>query len=159
MAERVYLESARRVRATTHALLRVGAGLLFAQHGAQKLFGWLGGFGGEPGATAPLFGLMGLAGVLELFGGVSIALGLFTRPVAAVLFVEMVAAFVKAHLPHGGAPIQNQGELALLYALVFAMLATAGAGPVSVDDAVRSRRHSREERRPGDHLPSPPAPA
>src|SRR5690606_18554848 len=51
-----------------HAVLRIGAGLLFMQHGAQKLFGVLGGFG-APGATAPLFSQMGLAGVLEFFGG------------------------------------------------------------------------------------------
>ncbi|MEX0599098.1 MAG: DoxX family membrane protein, partial [Rhodothermales bacterium] len=62
------------VAGALYTLLRVGAGLLFMQHGAQKLFGWLGGFGGEPGATAELFSLMGLAGVLEFFGGALVAL-------------------------------------------------------------------------------------
>jgi putative oxidoreductase len=117
----------------THALLRIGAGLLFMQHGAQKLLGWLGGFGGEPGATAELFSLMGLAGVLELFGGLLIVLGLLTRPVALLVALEMVSAYFMAHQPRGGFPIQNGGELALLYALVFVFLLANGSGPVSLD--------------------------
>ena len=85
---------------TTHGILRIVAGLLFMQHGVQKLFGWLGGFGPE-GGTAPLFSMFGLAGVLEVFGGLLIVLGLFTRPVALVLVVEMLSAYVIAHLPRG----------------------------------------------------------
>src|ERR687889_151051 len=106
----------------THALLRIGAGLLFMQHGAQKLFGLLGGFMGTPGATAPLMSQMGLAGVLEFFGGLLIVLGLFTRPVAVLLAGEMVVAFFQAHFPQGGFPVQNGGELPLLFALVFLYL-------------------------------------
>jgi putative oxidoreductase len=117
----------------THALLRIGAGLLFMQHGAQKLFGLLGGFMGTPGATAPLMSQMGLAGVLEFFGGLLIVLGLFTRPVAFLLAGEMLVAFLQAHLPQGGFPIQNGGEVPLLYALVWAFLMGNGAGPWSVD--------------------------
>src|SRR5690606_4468950 len=118
-----------------HAVLRIGAGLLFMQHGAQKLFGVLGGFG-APGATAPLFSQMGLAGVLEFFGGLLIVIGLLTRPVAIVVCLEMLAAYVIAHMPQGGFPIENQGELALLYALLWAYFAAAGAGPASVDTAL-----------------------
>ena len=124
----------------THALLRIGAGLLFMQHGAQKLFGLLGGFGGTPGATADLFSLMGLAGVLEFFGGLLVVLGLLTRPVAVVLALQMLAAYFMAHLPQGGFPIQNGGELALLYALVFAFLAGNGSGPWSLDRRFRSQQ-------------------
>lgn len=116
----------------THAILRIGTGLLFIQHGVQKLFGLLGGVDGA-GATPPLFSMFGLAGVLEFFGGLLIVLGLFTRPVAIVLTLEMVAAYVIAHMPQGGFPIQNGGELALLYALIFLFLAAAGAGPASLD--------------------------
>lgn len=76
----------------TLTLLRIVAGPLYMQHGAQKLFGVLGGFGGEPGAVAPLFSLMGLAGVLEFFGGFAIVVGLLTRPIAFVLAGEMAAA-------------------------------------------------------------------
>jgi putative oxidoreductase len=128
------------LQSTTYVFLRVGAGILFFQHGAQKLLGWFGGMGGE-GATAPLFSLMGLAGVLELVGGVLLVLGLFVVPVAVVLTIEMLAAYAIAHMPQGGWPIQNQGELALLYALVFAFFAAHGAGTVSLDRWI--------ERRPG----------
>ncbi len=122
----------------THAILRIGAGLLFMQHGAQKLFGLLGGTDGA-GGTAPLFSMFGLAGVLEFFGGLLIVLGLFTRPVAIVLVVEMLAAYVIAHMPQGGFPIQNGGELALFYAFVFAFLAANGSGPASLDQKMGRR--------------------
>lgn len=115
----------------THALLRIGAGLLFMQHGAQKLFGWLGGMGGS-GASAELFSLMGLAGVLEFFGGLLVALGVFTVPVAGLLVLQMVVAYFMGHASQALFPIQNGGELALLYALVFLFLAGHGAGPWSV---------------------------
>lgn len=126
----------------THAILRIGAGLLFMQHGLQKLFGWLGGFGGTPGNTAELVSQMGLAGVLEVFGGALIVLGLFTRPVAVILTIEMIAAYFIAHAPQGGFPIQNGGELALLYALVFLMFAAFGAGPASLDRLLSKRKSS-----------------
>ncbi|MGA7303326.1 MAG: DoxX family protein [Rhodothermales bacterium] len=123
---------------TMHVVFRVGAGFLFLQHGVQKLFGLLGGIDGA-GATAPLFSLYGAAGVLELFGGLLIVLGLLTRPVALLLALEMVTAFFIAHAPQGGFPIQNGGELALLYTMVFALLAGAGAGGWSLDGLIRSR--------------------
>lgn len=98
-------------------LLRSGAGLLFMGHGLQKLFGWFG------GSTAPLASMMGVAGILELVGGLLLVLGLFTRPVALVLAGEMIVAYIIAHLPRGPVPWQNGGEVALLYALVFVFLA------------------------------------
>jgi putative oxidoreductase len=110
------------------------------QHGVQKLFGWLGGFGGTPGATAELFSQMGLAGVLEVFGGFLIVIGLFTRPVAAILVIEMIAAVVIAHAPQGGFPIQNGGEIPLLFALIYLFFAANGAGPVSLDSLIWRRR-------------------
>ena len=116
-----------------HTVFRVGAGLLFMEHGLQKLFGMLGGFGGTPGVHAPFMSQMGLAGVLECGGGLLIAVGLFTRPVAALLLGEMVVAFVQAHFPRGGWPIQNQGELALVYASIWVYFATHGPGPFSAD--------------------------
>ena len=122
----------------THVLLRIGAGLLYMEHGLQKLFGWFGGMGGTPGATVPLISQMGLAGVLETFGGLLLVLGLLTRPVAFVLAGEMLVAFFQVHLPQGGAPIQNHGELPLLYMLVFLFFVGHGAGPASLD--ARSQR-------------------
>ena len=120
----------------THAVLRIGAGLLFMQHGAQKLFGMFGGMGPN-GGTVELMSQFGLAGVLEFFGGLLIVLGLLTRPVALVLALEMLVAYFQAHFPRGGAPIQNQGELPLLFMLVWLFFAGNGAGPASIDAARR----------------------
>ena len=131
---------------TAVAILRIGTGLLFMQHGLQKLFGLFGGFGGTPGATAPLMSQMGLAGVLELGGGLLLVLGLFVRPVALILLIEMIVAYVMAHLPRHPLPIQNDGELALLYGLIFFYLAARGAGPVSID-----ARQGRDEPRRMPH--------
>jgi putative oxidoreductase len=115
-----------------HVVLRVGAGFLFLQHGLQKTFGLLGGMGAE-GVRAPLQSMMGAAGLMEIIGGAMIIIGLFTRPVAFILAVEMIAAYAIAHVPNGPWPIQNGGELALLYAMVFLWLGAYGAGPLSVD--------------------------
>lgn len=121
-------------------ILRVGAGLLYMEHGAQKLLGAFGGVDGA-GGTAPIASTFGLAGILELVGGLLIVLGFLTRPVALLAALEMLAAFFIAHLPKGGAPVQNGGELALLYFSVFLYLAARGAGPYSVDAAIgRGRR-------------------
>lgn len=107
--------------------LRVAAGLLFAQHGLQKLFGLLG------GRQAALMSQMGLAGIIEFGGGVLIAIGLFTRPVALIAVAEMAYAYIVVHAPRGWAPIQNGGELALLYFSIFLFVAMSGAGKISVD--------------------------
>lgn len=117
--------------------LRIGAGVLFMQHGAQKLFGVLG-----ARAIAEPISQFWFAGILEFWGGLLIVLGLFTRPVAVVLAVEMVWAYVQAHLPRDPAPIQNQGELALLYLLIWLLLAANGPGGFSLDGwfALRARR-------------------
>lgn len=123
----------------THAILRIGAGLLFFMHGAPKLFGWFGGMGPE-GGSAELVSLMGLAGVLEVFGGLAIALGVLTRPVAVVLALEMLIAYFYAHAPQGPIPYANGGELALLYAVVWIYLAGNGAGPASVDRRLGLRK-------------------
>ena len=127
-----------RAGAVALSVARIGGGLLFAEHGAQKLLGWFGGLGG-PGKTAVLYSQMGAAGVLELFGGLLLVIGFFTRPVAVVLIVEMLYAFFTVHLPRGGAPMQNQGELALLYACLFVALLGLGAGAFSLDDVLFGR--------------------
>ena len=129
------------VGGATHGVLRIGAGLLFFLHGAPKLFGWFGGMG-PAGGSAELFSLMGLAGVLEVFGGLAIALGVLTRPVAVVLALEMLAAYFMAHAPQGPVPYANGGELALLYLVVWTFLAGNGAGPWSVDAELRDRRRA-----------------
>jgi putative oxidoreductase len=135
-----------------HALLRMGAALLFMQHGAQKLLGWFGGLG-ESGGTAPLMSLMGLAGVLELVGGALLLLGLGTRVIAFLLTGMMAVAYFKAHAPQGAVPVQNQGELALLYMLVFAFLFGNGAGPWSLDNLLARRRTEPPRRTRVEPLP------
>lgn len=129
----------------TLALLRVVAGLLFMQHGVQKLFGWFGGMG-APGATAELFSLMGLAGVLEAFGGLLIVLGLLTRPVAFLLAGEMAVAYFMVHLPQGPVPILNGGELAALYCFIYLFFSANGAGRFSLDARMGRERTTADAR-------------
>jgi putative oxidoreductase len=112
------------------SVLRIMAGLLLLQHGTAKVldFPYI-----EKMANAPLTSLGGIAGILELVGGVLIVIGLFTRPVAFVLSGLTAAAYFIAHAKRSFFPIVNDGELAVLYAFVFLFLAAAGAGPWSVD--------------------------
>jgi putative oxidoreductase len=117
----------------TPILLRVVAGLLYMQHGAQKLFSVLGGFGGEPGATVPLFSLIGLTGVLEIFGGFAIVVGSSRVPLRLRWPGMATACFALAHLPQGFWPILNGGEPALLYLVIFLYLVAHGAGALSLD--------------------------
>lgn len=119
-------------------LLRVVAGFLFWQHGAQKLFGTLG-----RDAPVDFFTILGLAGILETAGGVLLALGLFTRPVAFILSGEMAWAYFSSHAPGGFWPIVNRGELAALYAFIFLYLAVRGGGGVSVDGLFKVLRGRR----------------
>jgi putative oxidoreductase len=117
---------------------RIVVGLLFAQHGAQKLLGWLGGTGPQ-GGTVPLASLPGVAGVLELVGGLLVAFGLFTRPVAFVLAGLMAVAYFMAHAPQGFWPVLNKGETAVLFCFVFLLIWTFGPGRYSVDALLRRR--------------------
>jgi putative oxidoreductase len=115
---------------TMQGIFRIGVALLFMQHGAQKLFGLLGG-----SQVESFVSLMGLAGVMEFFGGLLVVLGLFTRPVSGILALEMVIAYFMAHAPNGVFPVQDGGgELALLYALGFALIATLGAGKFNLQE-------------------------
>ena len=115
--------------------MRIVFGLMFMQHGAQKLFAM---FGREEAVA--LFSQMGLAGVLEFFGGGLIVLGLLTRPVAFVLAGQMAWAYFQAHLPQGWVPIMNRGELAVLYCWAFLFLAAHGGGSFSLDGLLAKRK-------------------
>jgi len=130
----------------TYVLLRVVAGFLFLCHGGQKLFGWFGGLG-PGGGTPPLGSLMGIAGMLEFFGGLAVLAGFLTRPVAFLLAGEMAWAYFSVHAPNGPLPIMNHGESAALYSFIFLFFATHGAGPLSVDAAIRSGRREKESAR------------
>jgi len=115
-----------------YALMRIIVGLLFLCHGLQKVFGL---FGGVNGAAAPLFSLLGIAGLIEIIAGALIAVGLFTVPTAFIASGHMAAAYFIGHFPMGFWPIQNNGELAVLNCFVFLYMATRGAGIWSVDRA------------------------
>jgi len=110
-----------------YVLLRIAAGLAFAQHGAQKLFGVLG------GQAVSLATQRGIAGIVEFVGGIMIALGLFTGPIAFIASGEMAWAYFQQHAPRGWWPIQNGGELAVLYCFIFLYLSAVGSGKFSID--------------------------
>ena len=118
-----------------YAVLRIVAGLMFAMHGSQKLFGIPGG-----GHTVPLGSLLGAAGIIEFVAGVLIAIGLFTSCAAFVASGEMAVAYFKQHAPGGALPIVNHGELAVLFCFLFLYFAAQGSGTWSVDRTVRRRR-------------------
>jgi putative oxidoreductase len=120
----------------TYALLRIVSGLLFSMHGMQKMFGWLGGMGGS-GEPAQLASLMGLAGIIELAGGLLIMVGFFTGCAAFLSSGLMAVAYFMAHFPNAFWPIQNQGELASIYAFLFLFVATKGSGIWSLDKAFK----------------------
>ena len=115
-----------------YAVMRIVVGLLFACHGAQKLFGVLG------GQKIPSTPLTITAGIIEFFGGALVALGLLAGYAAFVACGEMAAAYFRSHAPGGFWPVVNKGELAVLYCFVFLYLAAAGPGPWSLD-AMRKR--------------------
>jgi len=125
-----YAATAARWSPSLLSILRIIAGLLFLGHGLVKLFGF------PPGAApgkVPLESLFGAAGMLELFGGVLVMIGLFTRPVAFLLAGQMAVAYFMVHAPKSLYPVLNGGEPAILFCFIFLYLAAAGAGPWSVD--------------------------
>lgn len=118
------------------SILRMVTGLLYMQHGLQKLAGWFGGMGGA-GQTAELASRYGVAGVLETVGGALIVVGLLTRLVAFILSGEMAFAYFLVHFPRGFFPIENHGEVVVLFCFVYLFLTAAGAGPWSLDAMLR----------------------
>lgn len=112
------------------SILRIVTALVFLQHPMSKFFKlpYLPAFDNLQMASLP-----GIAGVIELVGGVLLLLGLFTRPVAFILSGEMAFAYFIGHAPKGFFPLTNGGEPAVLFCFIFLYLAAAGAGPLSVD--------------------------
>ncbi|MBN9056489.1 MAG: DoxX family protein [Shinella sp. 65-6] len=112
------------------AALRIMAALLFIEHGTQKFFNF-------PPAEQPfgdLMNLMGVAGMLEVVGGILILLGLFTRPAAFVLCGFMAVAYFMAHAPQSFFPVNNHGDAAILFCFVFLYLTVAGPGAFALDN-------------------------
>lgn len=125
-----------RFSAQTFAILRIIGGLMFALHGTQKLLGY------PPipkGMGGPFPPLMMVGGGIELICGFLIAIGFFTGIAAFIASGEMAVAYFTTHAPGGFWPVQNQGELAVLYCFLWLFVAAHGAGIWSVDNALRRR--------------------
>lgn len=126
--------------------VRVAAGVIFVAHGAQKLFGWFGGYGLEgTGGWMASIGLepgvlmAAMAGSAEFFGGLALVLGLLVRPAAVVLALTMVVAIVTVHLANGLFMANNGYEFGLALLAVSVSLAIRGAGSVSADQVISAK--------------------
>ena len=134
------------IEAYFYGVFRILVGLLFAQHGVQKLFGGfdgpgIAGFAGflvQMNFPVPVF-LAYTVAIIEFFGGLAIALGLFTRLAASITALEMLIVYFIAHVPNGLIPIMNQGELALLYFASFLVIIALGARKWSLEKAIFKR--------------------
>jgi putative oxidoreductase len=114
-----------------HAVLRIVAGLLLLEHGTSKYFNF-------PATEyfangVEVISLMGLAGALEIIGGLLIIVGLFTRITGFVLAGFLAAAYFMGHAPNGFFPLINNGDAAILFCFIFLYFSAAGAGPYSLD--------------------------
>jgi len=119
-------------------LLRIVTGLLYMQHGTQKLLN----FPAPPDHPVTLMSQMGIGGIFELFGGLLIVLGLFTRPVAFLLSGMMAVAFFQFHFALGANPfypILNGGDLAVLFCFVYLYFVFSGPGAFAVDNILGRR--------------------
>jgi putative oxidoreductase len=122
-------ESLAQYRPQALGVLRIMTALQFIEHGSQKLFNF-------PASAEPhaLTGLTTAAGILEFAGGILLALGLFTRPVAFLLAGEMAIAYFMAHFPRGFFPVNNGGDLAISFCFIFLYLIFAGSGAFALDN-------------------------
>lgn len=112
------------------SMLRIVSGTLYGAHGLQLTFGALGGH------RVPPTSITGIGGLLEVIGGALLIVGLFTRFTAFILSGEMAVAYFRVHAPHGPNPLLNEGELSILYCVLFLYFVFAGAGPISADRAM-----------------------
>ena len=114
------------------SVLRIVAAFMFVLSGTSKLFAFPEGMPPD-GGTAKLMSQVGIGGILEVFGGGLMLVGLFTRPVAFVLSGMMAVAYFQFHFPAGFWPTTNGGVPAVLYCFVWLFFSAAGAGPWSLD--------------------------
>jgi putative oxidoreductase len=119
-----------------YAVMRMMVGLLFACHGVQKLFGML---GGQSQVSNPV---LLAAGIIEFVGGVVVAIGFWTSYAAFIASGEMAVAYFMAHVAKGFWPIQNKGELAVLYCFVFLYIASRGSGVLSVEAVAKKKKRA-----------------
>ena len=122
-------ESLSQYRPQALGILRIMTALQFIEHGSQKLFNF-------PVSAQPhaLTGLTTAAGILEFAGGILLALGLFTRPVAFLLAGEMAIAYFTEHFPRNFFPVNNSGDAAISFCFIFLYLVFAGSGAFALDN-------------------------
>ena len=118
----------------TLSVARIVVALLFLEHGSAKLLR----FPTPPNAAPAVMTLLWTQGVIELVGGLLLAIGLFTRPVAFILAGDMAVAYFMAHAPKSFLPLLNGGDAAILYCFIFLLFFVAGPGRWSVDKNVSS---------------------
>jgi putative oxidoreductase len=121
------------------SVLRIMSGLLFLQHGTQKMLSFPSFPDADP-AWPALFTLSWFAGIIEFVGGTLITLGLFTRLAAFICSGQMAVAYFYAHAPNSFFPLLNNGDAAILYCFIFLYIAAAGPGPWSLDALLRTDR-------------------
>ena len=126
-----------RVSEFIYSITRIVVGFVFSLHGAQKLFGVLG-----QEVVDTLVSLRGLAGIIELFGGALITLGLYTGWAAFIASGEMAFAYFISHNPRGFWPVMNGGERVVIYCFVFLYFAARGSGPLSLDRIILGRKNA-----------------
>jgi putative oxidoreductase len=114
------------------SVLRIAAAIVFIQFGTAKLFAFPASIMPD-GSTVPVASQIGVAAVLETFGGLVLLLGLFTRPVAFLLSGEMAFAYFIGHAPMGFWPVLNMGTPAILFCFLWLYISSAGPGPLSLD--------------------------
>ena len=134
------------------SILRIVAAFLFFQFGSAKLFAFPAAVMPN-GATAELMSQAGIAGLLEVVGGLLLFVGLFSRPVAFVLSGEMAFAYFIGHAPQGFWPVLNQGHPAILFCFVWLYISAAGPGPWSIDALLRRTGPARADTIVTPHRP------
>src|ERR687896_2438438 len=116
------------------SVLRIAAAFVFIQFGTAKLFAFPASIMPD-GSTVPVASQIGVAAILEAFGGLLMLIGLFTRPVAFLLSGEMAFAYFIGHAPMGFWPVLNMGAPAILFCFIWLYISSAGPGPLSLDAA------------------------
>ncbi|MGQ0777548.1 MAG: DoxX family protein [Pseudonocardiales bacterium] len=140
--------SSARISGVVYPAFRLVVGFLFACHGAAKLVGVFGGVDGAGGTASVPAWPVWWAGVVELVGGVLVAVGLGTRVAALICSGAMAYAYFVVHQELGALPIENGGETAALYSWLFLLIAALGPGAVAVDNLWRRSRPGGAERNP-----------
>jgi len=115
-----------------YTVFRVIIGIVFLLHGLSK-------FGVFGKASSSIMSLMGVAGIIEITGGILIALGLLTRLVALIGAIEMITAWFIVHAPHGWNPLLNYGEAAVLFFVIFLVLLVHGGGKYTIEHTIRKK--------------------